>query len=111
MHSLPDTPSGTSLPWSSRITGSTPKNGRLALPGFRVCAPGSGVIRMPPVSVCHHVSTTGIFPWPTTLRYHSHTSGLIGSPTDPSSLRLARLRLRTGSSPSRMSARMAVGAV
>ena len=44
-------------------------------------------------------------------QYHSHTSGLIGSPTEPSSLRLDRLRLLIGSSPCRINARMAVGAV
>jgi hypothetical protein len=41
------------------MTGSTPKNGRLALPGFNVCAPGKALIKIPPVSVCHHVSTIG----------------------------------------------------
>ena len=36
-----------------------PGNGNVALPGFVVVTPGSGVIRIIPVSVCHHVSTTG----------------------------------------------------
>ena len=33
-------------------------------PGFNVVTPGSGVIMMAPVSVCHHVSTTGHRPPP-----------------------------------------------
>ena len=44
----------------------TPKNGRVAEPGFSCVAPGSGVIRMPPVSVCHQVSTIGQRSSPTT---------------------------------------------
>ena len=48
-------------------------------------APGSGLIMIPPVSVCHQVSTTGHVPPPMFSRYHIHASGLIGSPTDPSS--------------------------
>ena len=44
----------------------TPKNGSVAEPGFSRVAPGSGVIRMPPVSVCHQVSTIGQRPSPTT---------------------------------------------
>src|SRR6185437_13849604 len=49
-------PSST-LPLASTISGFTPKNGRVAEPGLSAVAPGSGVIRMPPVSVCHQVST------------------------------------------------------
>ena len=44
----------------------TPKNGRVAEPGLSSVAPGSGVIRMPPVSVCHQVSTIGQRSSPTT---------------------------------------------
>jgi hypothetical protein len=69
------------------------------------------VIKMPPVSVCHHVSTIGQRPSPITRQYHSHASGLIGSPTLPSSRKDVRLVFFTGASPSRMSARIAVGAV
>ena len=53
------------------------------MPGFSVVIPGSGVIRMCPVSVCHQVSMIGALPPPTCSRYHSQTSGLIGSPTLP----------------------------
>ena len=52
------TPSCT-LPSPSTICGTTPKNGRVADPGLSAVAPGSGVIMMPPVSVCHQVSTIG----------------------------------------------------
>ncbi len=83
----------------------------MADPGFSAVAPGSGVMRMPPVSVCHQVSTMGQRPSPTTRWYHSHASGLIGSPTEPSSRRLLRFAFFTGSSPAPMSERMAVGAV
>src|SRR3977135_2098532 len=93
------------------MTGSTPKNGLVAEPGFSLVAPGSGVIRMPPVSVCHQVSTIGQRPSPTTRWYHSHASGLIGSPTEPSSLRLLREAVFPGASPSARREPMAVGAV
>ncbi len=60
-----------------------PGNGKVAEPGLVAVTPGSGVIRICPVSVCHHVSTMGVrFP-PMCSRYHSQASGLIGSPTDP----------------------------
>ena len=49
-----------------------------------VVAPGSGLIMIAPVSVCHHVSTTGQRPPPMCCQYQIHASGLIGSPTDPS---------------------------
>jgi len=47
------------LPSSSTSCGWTPKNGQAAEPGLSGVAPGNGEIRMPPVSVCHQVSTTG----------------------------------------------------
>ena len=46
-------------PLSSRISASMPGNGCVAEPGFVVVTPGSGVIMIAPVSVCHHVSTIG----------------------------------------------------
>jgi acetyl-CoA synthetase len=45
----------------------SPKNGRAQLPGFVAVMPGSGVIMMAPVSVCHQVSTIGQRPPPTPL--------------------------------------------
>ena len=74
-------PSSTS-PFSVIRAGCTPKKGSVALPGFmRQFAQGSGVIMIPPVSVCHQVSTIGQRPSPTTLKYQRQASGLIGSPT------------------------------
>ena len=74
-------------------------------------APGSGVIMIPPVSVCHQVSTIGQrFP-PITVWYQIHASGLIGSPTLPSRRSDERSCLSGCSSPSRMKVRIAVGAV
>ena len=56
----------------------------MAEPGLSVVIPGSGVIRMLPVSVCHHVSTMGQRSVPMYFQYHTQASGLIGSPTVPS---------------------------
>ena len=56
-------------------------------------APGSGVIMIAPVSVCHQVSTIGQRSSPMTSRYHIHASGLIGSPTVPSRRRLSQVVL------------------
>ena len=66
MTSLPPSPLPAGVPSSLKTFGTTPKNGRFADPGLRVIAPGSGVIRMPPVSVCHQVSTIGQRLSPTT---------------------------------------------
>src|SRR5438874_4414571 len=60
-----------------------PGNARVADPGFVATTPGSGVIMIAPVSVCHHVSTTGQRPPPMFRSYQIHASGLIGSPTLP----------------------------
>src|ERR1700682_136560 len=81
----PPAPGGTG--WPSRVTTSaiTPGNGFVAAAGLVGIAPGSGVIRIAPVSVCHHVSTIGQRPRPITSRYHIHASGLIGSPPAPPS--------------------------
>src|ERR1700736_3505187 len=82
---FPPTFGFTSHPFSSTTAGSTPKNGSVALPGLVGIAPGSGVIMIAPVSVCHQVSTIGQRPAPIVSRYHIQASGLIGSPTDPRS--------------------------
>ncbi len=74
-------------------------------------APGSGLMRMPPVSVCHQVSTIGQRSWPMVLWYQSQASGLIGSPTEPSRRSEARLAPCTQALPWAIMARMAVGAV
>ncbi len=83
----------------------------VAEPGFVVVTPGSGVIMMPPVSVCHQVSTMGQRPPPMWVWYQIHASGLIGSPTLPSRRRLDRSCLAGCAVPHFMKARMAVGAV
>ena len=88
-----------------------PGKGSVAEPGTVATSPGSGVIMIPPVSVCHHVSTIGQRLPPITLWYQIHASGLIGSPTLPSSRRLERSCAFGCSSPRRMKLRIAVGAV
>ena len=88
-----------------------PGRGRVAEPGLSATAPGVGEMRMPPVSVCHHVSTMGQRLSPTTRWYHDHASGLMGSPTLPSTRRDLREVAWTWPSPSRIKERMAVGAV
>ena len=52
-------PVSTRLPCASRISAATPGNGRVAEPGLVLVRPGSGVIMIIPVSVCHQVSTIG----------------------------------------------------
>src|SRR2546421_11595 len=59
MISFPPMFGPTSRPFSATIAASTPKNGKVALPGFVGIAPGNGVIMIAPVSVCHQVSTIG----------------------------------------------------
>ena len=83
----------------------------VAEPGFVVVTPGSGVIRIIPVSVCHHVSTTGVRLPPMWRRYHSHASGLIGSPTEPSNSSDERSCFSACYVPHFMCARIAVCAV
>ena len=48
-----------SSPASVSKTGWIPKKGSVADPGLVGVAPGNGEIIIPPVSVCHHVSTIG----------------------------------------------------
>ena len=106
-------PSGglTGLPSSSQTSAWMPGKGRVAEPGLVWTAAGSGVIRIPPVSVCHQVSTIGQRSPPITRWYHIQASGLIGSPTVPSSRSDERSCFFGCSSPSRTKVRMAVGAV
>ena len=88
-----------------------PGSGKVALPGLRVVAPGSGLIMMAPVSVCHQVSTIGQRPPPMCSQYQIHASGLIGSPTLPSRRSDERSRPCGHSAPHFMNERIAVGAV
>ena len=100
-----------SSPFSSSKAGSIPKKGFVALPGFIGVNPDIGVIIIAPVSVCHQVSTIGQDDSPTTLKYHSHASGLIGSPTVPSILKDFLEEELTNSFPCAIKALKAVGAV
>src|SRR6185312_6688172 len=100
-----------SCPSGVSMTGFTPKNGNVADPGLGSIAPGIGEIIIPPVSVCHQVSTRGHWLSPTVLKYQFQASGLMGSPTLPNTRKDFREHFFTGASPSRMSARIAVGAV
>src|SRR5438477_357596 len=104
-------PSSTIEPSFRTTAASTPGNGLVAEPGFVFVIPGSGVIMIWPVSVCHQVSTIGQRSPPMTLWYQAHARGLIGSPTDPRSLSDDRSCFDGCSSPHLMQARMAVGAV
>jgi hypothetical protein len=83
----------------------------VADPGFRRVTPGSGAIRIMPVSVCHQVSTIGQRPPPIREWYQTQAWGLIGSPTVPSSRSDERSAAAGWVSPHFMKARIAVGAV
>src|SRR6266850_5670905 len=106
----PAPPSGTLLPSSSTTSAPTPGNGKVALPGFVVVMPGSGVIRIIPVSVIHQVSTIGQRAPPIVSWYQSHASGLMGSPTEPRRRSERMSCLLTYSEPHFMKVRIAVGA-
>ena len=84
---------------------------RIAEPGLVAVTPGSGAIMIAPVSVCHQVSTIGQRSWPMFSRYHIQASGLIGSPTLPSTRSEERSYFSGISSPHFMNVRMSVGAV
>ena len=99
------------MPCSSSTSASTPGKGNVADPGFSGVIPGSGVIRIIPVSVCHHVSTMGHRSPPMYFQYNTQASGLMGSPTVPSSRSDVRSCFSGYSGPHRVNARMAVGAV
>ena len=83
----------------------------MADPGFVGTHPGIGDIKIPPVSVCHHVSTIGHCSFPMTLKYQCHSGDLIGSPTVPNTFKLDKSYFVTQSSPSFINALNAVGAV
>ena len=66
-------------------------------------------MRMPPVSVCHQVSTIGHLSFPAFRWYHLQASGLIGSPTLPRIRKLGISYLPGHSSPAAAIALIAVG--
>src|SRR5512141_1888452 len=86
----PFSPVATGFPLKSTTSAMTPGIGSVADPGLAATAPGMGEIKIAPVSVCHQVSTIGQRFLPITRQYHSQAAGLIGSPTEPKSLRLER---------------------
>src|SRR6185436_4156591 len=101
----------TGFPSLVITSASIPGNGLVPDPGFVGVAPGRGEIMMPPVSVCHHVSTIGQRSFPMMRWYHIHASGLMGSPTVPSKRSDDRSCFKGHCSPHLMNARIAVGAV
>ena len=88
-----------------------PGKGRVAKAGLSFVIFGRGEIKIPPVSVCHHVSTIGQFSFPMFLWYQYHASSLIGSQTEPRIRRLDKSYFSTQESASFAKDRMAVGAV
>src|SRR6266487_4294563 len=104
----PFSPGGRGLPFSSTTSASTPGRGNVAEPAFNGTRPkgGLGEIMIPPVSVCHQVSTIGHRPCPITSKYHCQAAGLIGSPTVPSRRKLARSCCLGKLSPWRISERL-----
>src|SRR5215216_2663827 len=111
MTRYPPSLAATGFPSRVITSASIPGKGSVPEPGLVGVAPGSGVIMIAPVSVCHHVSTIGQRLLPMISRYHIHASGLIGSPTVPSSRNVERSCFMGQSSPHLMNARIAVGAV
>ena len=107
----PPAVAGKEWPSCGAASTMTPGGGFVAHPGFVGTAPGTGEIMMPPVSVCHQVSTMGQRLSPMIDRYHIHASGLIGSPTDPSSRNDDKSYCAGKSAPSFINERIAVGAV
>jgi hypothetical protein len=68
--------------FSPRMAGQIPYIGLIGMPG-RISEPGAeglGLMQIPPVSVCHQVSTTTHFSLPTILLYQCQASTLMGSP-------------------------------
>src|SRR5271168_1896825 len=108
MVKYPVSPGPTGSPFMLTTFAITPGSGRVAEPGFVGVAPGSGEIRIEPVSVCHQVSTMGQRFLPMASKYHFHAAGLMGSPTVPRTRRLLRSYGLIHSMPQAMKARMAV---
>src|SRR5690606_19195672 len=103
-------PRGTGFASSSRTSILNPGSGNVAEPGFNGVM-GRGDTRNVPVSVCHQVSIIGSLPAPKVFLYHIQASGLMGSPTDPSSLRLETSYFLAQVSPAFINILTAVGAV
>src|ERR1700722_1052636 len=106
MTRYPPSPLPTERPSPSTMSALIAGNGVIAAPGLVVVTPGGGVIRIPPVSVCHQVSTIGHRSPPMLVRYQIQASGLIGSPTEPSRRRDERTGLAGRSPPHFMKGRI-----
>src|SRR5215203_3648797 len=112
MHKLPDAGLPViSTPFSSTNTGCTPGNGKVAQLGFAGVIPAILEIKIPPVSVCHQVSTMGHFFLPICSSYQCQASSLMGSPTVPKTFKEERFFPSSGFNPKPISDRIAVGAV
>ena len=79
--------------------------------GLSWVTPAKEEIIIPPVSVCHQVSTIGHLFLPILSSYQCHASSLIGSPTVPNIFKLLRSWLVTNDNGCFANALMAVGAV
>src|SRR6185436_7917920 len=101
----------TSFPFSSTSTGCTPGNGSVAQLGLEGVMPARFEISIPPVSVCHHVSTIGHLFFPMLSSYQCHASSLIGSPTVPKTFNDERSFPSKGFTPKPIRLLIAVGAV
>src|SRR5674476_837593 len=101
----------TSIPFSSTSTGCTPGNGNVAQLGLAGVTPAIFDIKIPPVSVCHQVSTMGHLFFPILSSYQCHASSLIGSPTVPNTFNDDKSFPFNGSKPWLIKLLMAVGAV
>src|SRR5678815_827316 len=101
----------TSFPFSSTNIGCTPGIGSVAQLGFAGVIPAKFEIIIPPVSVCHQVSTIGHFFLPICSSYQCHASSLIGSPTVPKIFNDERSFPFNGSKPNPIKLLNAVGAV
>src|SRR5688500_837143 len=108
IHKLPDAGLPvTSLPSSSTSNNCTPGMSSVAQDGFAVVMPAMFEIIMPPVSVCHHVSTMGHFPLPICSLYQCQASSLMGSPTEPNTFKVDKSLPCKGSRPKPIRERMA----
>ena len=83
----------------------------MAHPAFPGVMPAILEIMMPPVSVCHQVSTIGHLFFPICSLYQFQASSLMGSPTVPNTFKLLKSCPCTGPKPKPINERIAVGAV
>ena len=83
----------------------------VAYVGLSFVTPASEESIIPPVSVCHQVSTIGHFDLPTFLSYQFQASSFIGSPTVPRTFKEERSLLSTKEIGCFARALIAVGAV